>query len=354
MKKIYISAFIILCLIPLIGSFTDNHNTSKENNVPKPVFATAEGINLKFGLELNTWFERNFGFRNAMIEAENTLTEAIFGAVPDGDVIVGKDGWLFYKDTLDDYLGTNVLTDEQIGRIAAFLKDMQTWCEERNIKFAFTVAPNKNSLYPEYMPYYYIKNNNKGNLEHLSEALKENNVNYIDLYTPFSQSNDILYHKLDTHWNNKGAAFAHDIIMKYLKKDFKKYSNESYKTVNNFEGDIYSMLHPLGSEKDENIYYDRKLSFEYTSHVNEDNSNNNITTENTLASGGIIMYRDSFGNALLPFMAEDFGRGHFLKTQPYEMYFAEKENADFFIIEIAERNIPSLLKYQISKEENIK
>ena len=54
------------------------------------------------------------------------------------------------------------------------------------------------------------------------------------------------------------------------------------------------------------------------------------------------MYRDSFGNALLPFMAEEFGEAKFSRGVPYyldDMFFC---NADTVVVERAERFIPDM------------
>ena len=54
------------------------------------------------------------------------------------------------------------------------------------------------------------------------------------------------------------------------------------------------------------------------------------------------MYRDSFGNAILPFMAEAFSTAYFSRGVPYYMDDLLAYDADALVIEKAERFIPEL------------
>ena len=60
---------------------------------------------------------------------------------------------------------------------------IQRYAQENGIKFVFTIAPNKNSLYGEYMPYYYQAfRSGESNLGRLQKYLDSEGVNYVDLY----------------------------------------------------------------------------------------------------------------------------------------------------------------------------
>ena len=76
----------------------------------------------------------------------------VFDTSASKDVILGKQNWLYYKDTEDDYLGKNILSDAEIEIISNNIKMMQQYVEAQGAKFLFFIAPNKNSLYGQYMP----------------------------------------------------------------------------------------------------------------------------------------------------------------------------------------------------------
>ena len=44
-----------------------------------------------------------------------------------------------------------------------------------------------------------------------------------------------------------------------------------------------------------------------------------ITTVNPVKEGSLVMYRDSFGNALLPYMADAYANAYFSRGIPYQL-----------------------------------
>lgn len=69
-----------------------------------------------------------------------------------------------------------------------------------------------------------------------------------------------------------------------------------------------------------------------------------MATENKEKKGSIVMYRDSFGNALIPFVADEYGSGYFTKAVPYDINLQSENNAEAVVIELVERHIPSLIE----------
>lgn len=56
-------------------------------------------------------------------------------------------GWLYFSDTLPDYMGQG-MSDAELRYLANDLALMQEYIESQGKQFAFTIAPNKNSIYP--------------------------------------------------------------------------------------------------------------------------------------------------------------------------------------------------------------
>ncbi len=57
------------------------------------------------------------------------------------------------------------------------------------------------------------------------------------------------------------------------------------------------------------------------------------------------MFRDSFGNTLLPLMADVFGRGYFSKTVPYNLEeYLNRDSPEYVIVEKVERNTDEFAK----------
>lgn len=49
-----------------------------------------------------------------MVTANAALEAAVFRVSAEEKVTLGRDGWLFYTETLDDYLHTGALTQRQL------------------------------------------------------------------------------------------------------------------------------------------------------------------------------------------------------------------------------------------------
>lgn len=347
MKKLqvlYIAAFFAVCLVPFAGMAVTGQKSSSENRTLAefPQIKTEEGINVQWLSDAGEYFQDHFAFRNELVTANALINGKILGTSTASGVIQGTDGWLYYKDSLEDYLGENLLEDRSLYNISHILSLMQEYLAEKNVQFAFTVAPNKNSLYDANMPYYdSCKVSDNKNLINLRKYLKNENVSYVDLYEPLAKADEILYHKRDSHWNNKGAALASDLLLEGLGKEHESYTDETYTVKTDFTGDLDEMLYPLATTPEDEIYYDRQTTFAYVGEV-ESNFDPRITTVNPVKTGSLVMYRDSFGNALLPFMADAYGNAYFSRGIPYQLTDVDTMAADTVVVERAERFLPEM------------
>ena len=218
---------------------------------------------------------------------------------------------------------------------------MQAYCEARGAQFVFTIAPNKSSLYPEHMPARYLQSDSPGNYEKLKPLLEEYGVHYADLFTFLSEQDEILYLKTDSHWTNRGAALAHDFLMETLGLPHTAFAEAEYTTAETHRGDLYEMLYPKGTAREAQQAYETTFSY-----VREPRSAEDIliqTTNPDAPNGRLLLCRDSFGNALHPFLAEDFREATITRQMPYPL--TQVQAGDTVIVEIVERNLGNLLEY---------
>ena len=291
------------------------------------------------------YFQEHFAFRNELVTGNALLHGRLLETSTADGVIQGKNGWLYYKDSLDDYLGQDLLSDRSLFNIAHMLSMTQQALEEKGVNFLFTIAPNKNSLYGDNMPYYdKLKVSDQTNRENLEGWLKTEKVAYADLYQALMEEDEVLYHARDSHWNNKGAALAADVLMDALGKDHDSYEGESYTVRRDYTGDLDTMLYPLASTADDEIYYDKETTYATVEEI-QSNFDPRITTVNPVKEGSLVMYRDSFGNALLPYMADAYANAYFSRGIPYQLMDVETHSADTVIIERAERFLPEMSQF---------
>lgn len=347
-KLIYCILFFTICLCPSLGMLVTKQETSSENRqlseFPSP--KTEEGkINVEWLSQAGDYFQEHFAFRNELVTGNALLHGRLLETSTADGVIQGKNGWLYYKDSLDDYLGQDLLSDRSLFNIAHMLSMTQQALEEKGVNFLFTIAPNKNSLYGDNMPYYdKLKVSGQTNRENLEDWLKTEKVAYADLYQALMEEDEVLYHARDSHWNNKGAALAADVLMDALGKDHDSYEGESYTVRRDYTGDLDTMLYPLASTADDEIYYDKETTYATVEEI-QSNFDPRITTVNPVKEGSLVMYRDSFGNALLPYMADAYANAYFSRGIPYKLMDVETHSADTVIIERAERFLSEMSQF---------
>ena len=348
-KFAFIFLFLLFCLLPFAGMplWGMQGAESDDTILSLPSFLSDGKLNLDFFSELGDYFSDNFAFRRQMVTANTALKETLFqtSALPE-KVVIGKDGWYFMTDTVDDCFGRKTLSDLQISEISYNIGLLQDTLTEEGIDFVFTIAPNKNSLYPQYMPQRYqkfAKGHETSNAARLTPYLKKAGIRYVDLFKLFGGESKVYYHKTDSHWNNAGAALAQDALLTALKKKHTDYTNKPYTERYDFEGDLFAMLYPSGTDHERELYY-KLPDYTYKQEI-ESTFDPKIETSCSSAEGSVVMFRDSFGNALLPFIASEYSEGYFVRASENPVYEAVRRKADAVILECVERHLMLLQTY---------
>ena len=340
---IYIFICLFICSLPLVGMLYNKTNltTEKKTLAEFPKFKNNNDINIKFLPQLGEYFTDHFAYRQEFVSINSYLNTKLFNVSGTNNVISGNNGWLYYKDSLNDYIGKNTMSDRALFNVINNISMIQEYANDNDKTFVFTIAPNKNTLYHENMPYYYKKISDNNNLIKLTNRLKGSDINYADLKSVFENNSDILYFKRDSHWNNKGALLAYNTILDKCNISHYDYKKDMPKTEKNYIGDLNSMIYPKFAEPEENYYYNyKKYKYETDTKSVEDPF---IKTKSSTDKQDLLMYRDSFGNSLIPFMSGSFKSAVYSKMVPYNIASDIKNNdSDVIIIEKVERNIDEL------------
>ena len=339
---------MVLCLIPSVGMlfFPTTQTTENRAMAPAPKLITEEGrLNKAFFADFESYFTEHMALRNPMVFADATVQTTLFQESNVSGVIDGTDGWLYYSSTLSDYLGTDVLSDRALYNLAVNFSIVQSFLEERDIDFVLTIAPNKNTLYGENMPYYksYVVNPDHS-AKLLAPYLYAQNVDYLDLFELFEQQEEVLYLKRDSHWNRKGALLVYDAIMNRLDLSHKAPSDYTSVLLQDDNGDLNKMLYSFYGKLEENYSYGTTQNYTYANDVDsvEDGW---IITENLDAEGTLLMFRDSFANTLIPFFSESFANAYYAKGEPNALErYVDTYDPDCVVIQKVERNITNYLE----------
>ena len=332
-KKILYSIYILCgfvgCFLLFLTMFLNNNKAQIEGINPTNTEQSSPAD------VMDQYLSKNFGFRTQVISLYTKLQDHLFSTSFVDDVIIGEEGFLYYKDTVDDYCGTNKMSSRAIFNTSKTLELMQENINLRNGKMLFVVAPNKNSLY-DYMPFYEKKSSEKSNWERLEQELDK--VFYLDSFRLFRGKDECLYYKTDTHWNDLGAYAIFEQSLTLLDKPIScKDVSNSFKDFA-MVGDLQRMLYPGAKPNESQLIVDPTPDYQLLTNT-RNFEQPYIETKNADQKGSLLMFRDSFANNLIPHFSNQFQYAVYDKNIPYNLETIDKYNADTVIFEIAERNL---------------
>lgn len=361
--------FFALLLVPLVGMLWAPTNETVENRelAAAPSLVNDKGqFNYKVLPDAGAYFDDHYAYRTKLIDAGAHLYASLFGVSTADTVVDGTNGWLYYAGTLGDYQDTKPLRAAEARNIAYNIKLIQDICEERSFRFAFAIAPNKNSLYGEEMPYYRprVESNN---MNLLNEALGRFGVNSVDLYGTIAAWDERLYFYRDSHWTEKGALYGQNAIAKAAGFRVLGLSPDKMIVKCDYTGDLASMLFPDSPDPEDNWYFegindasgatgtirsgslwsfiegesveDSTIKTEPASIDAEADETFTDIKRTSQKNGKLLMFRDSFGNSLVPYLACEFESATFSKMLPMNLLLLDEEEPDTVLVERAQRHV---------------
>ena len=337
-SNIFVAVFLILCLSLSIGTlaFGPSGAAANERLTEFPQLTAEDGKpNWEFLPQLQRYVGDRFFLRQQLITLDRRMS-SLLGVSGEDSVIAGKDGWLFFTQTLDDYTGVNPMSSRELFSAASNVALMEEYCRVTGREFTFMLAPNKNSLYGEFMPDYGVVAA-RTDAERFHELLSALQVPYVDLYEAFGAVEEPLYFAHDSHWNSKGAALGADLINGAFGVQSNYFGGDFSGSVPH-EGDLYAMVFPGAADPEQDPVYGGALNYTFTSKATRPDAIT-LTTEGA-GEGNLLCYRDSFGMLLFPYLADSYGSAKFSRAVSYDLTGSE----DYVAIELVERNIPYLIQ----------
>ena len=296
-----------------------------------PELTDGEGrLNRDFDAEFEAWLCDHFAFRTEAVRANARLNYALLNDSVSDRVVVGADGWLYFSDTVPDYTGEGRFTDEQLELITENLSAVAEAHVRRGARVFVAVIPNKNSVYPQHMPARYRMRDGEGNIALLKSACEALPVTWIDLETPLKAAaagDAPVYCRTDTHWNALGAAIAADVVLEATGRggvDYEVVGEEAFSggdlaRLMGLSGTLTERVPALsGMEAPPEADYDRPL----------------LTVEGS-GDGRLLVYRDSFGTAIAPWLTDAYSETELRWEYPLDA----APTCDDVLVLLCERNL---------------
>lgn len=318
-KIAFISMVGVLCITPLV-TFTIFGTKEKEMNSESAVkledFSFDNWVNGKFQASFDEWWSTHFPGRSGLVSAYNSLhyeieSSKVLAAIVDflsgnlfsnkvdrtkeypeyyfaennkyaemnkvvaqqnlsiqpsfhgnNGIIVGKSGYLYSKEYIDEFYGyspLNAVDVAGINKTINEIKYIQTELKKMGTEVIFVISPNKAAEMSEFVPEYYKNANTslenyKRHVEYMREGFLVNGINYVDSSQVFKDVGLLnTFPKTGIHWNFVAASeVASSVLKKYetisnkesrqLNVKWVDQSKNPY-NIGNAEQDIYDILY---------------------------------------------------------------------------------------------------------------
>lgn len=357
---IYIVIFFLIILFPILKIDKETVDFKENRKLAvKPQIIENNNLNLNYGKNFEKWLNDHFYKRSKIIKFYDKINNLLTGRVENNRAFLGKDNWLFYKgdNSIENFQNKNLYSTEDLEKIKNNIQKRKEWLEKQKIKYYIIIAPDKNKIYGEFYPKYINKINNIGKAQQLKEYLSLNKLTliYPDRELLSSKNKSLLYWKTDTHWNEYGGFIGYTSLISEIKKDFIDIEIISenilkFRSEIRVGGDLLNML-SIENKPYESIYY--KVPYlNIKSFLYKKNEVGEGIITKSEKKYKVLVFRDSFTEAMLPYLSETFGEVEYIWSHDFNSYQDKIKGykPDIVIHEIVERAI-DVLKIDTPKLE---
>jgi alginate O-acetyltransferase complex protein AlgJ len=360
-KKYITILFLFVLFIPVLDKvfnvsdkvFKFNSNEKRAlAKMPQPKFSNLD----TFPKLCEDYLNDHFMCRNFLIGQYNAMLVKLFKQSPvPNKVFIGIDDWL-YLNNYDYNTSHKVdLSERQLTDFLEEFKRRRDFLKQQNCALYVYIIPSKRKVYPEYagnrVP---IDPDQGAQLEAYIKKNSDLSVTYL-LPTFLNEKRTdapFLYYKTDNHWTDYGAFLAYQKIMEDLKNEFpdlKPLTPDDLISKDEIAsgGNTAQMMgaesyytehqHHLEVAKKQAIPGERK-NYAFTGDFDKTQFEKQFDTENKELPSALFI-RDSFGDALFPFLSQSFSHSTFI----FDLWRYQLNE------EIVKREKPKVLVYLITE-----
>jgi hypothetical protein len=352
--RLLIGLFALALSLPILDSCFRFDPTSppSENRVLAdfPPLPGNRGDLKNYLSESELYFNDHFGCRRVLIMWHKKLKWSLFRQKNlRNDVLVGTDGWLFISGAgmIEHFRGALPFTELELNDWRKLLEHRRDWLAARGIKYLFVIAPDKQSIYPEYLPTWLKNLGGRTRLDQFLDYMHAHStVEVLDLRPALLavKKSAPVYLQTDTHWNELGAFVACEEIVRTLAvhqmPGLVPVSLSAFDQSNPITtgGDLTRFLDVSMVESNAMVLtpgstLPRLNIFEPTGRQGKERA----FAKNSQGHGRAMVYDDSFGNFWVPFLGYQFGEADFFPQSHFDAAEIERQKPVVVIDEVVER-----------------
>ena len=218
--------FLGLLCLPTFDYFfkVDHADEPEENRVPAPRPVFKGGAQTReFIASVESYFNDHFGFRKRLVQLNNHWKGQLFHDPTSKDVLIGRDGWLYYSGArmVAHYTSAELWNNKDLEHWQQLLESRRDWARAHGAKYLLVIPPDKHRIYPEFLPSWLIRGDRPSKPQQIARYLKAHStVPVLDLNDVLMNAKSIRtdYLKTDTHWNLFGGFVAYRALIEELGK----------------------------------------------------------------------------------------------------------------------------------------
>lgn len=330
--------------------------------------------------KVNEYINDNFSLRSQLIQFYSRINLKIGVSTKPNKVLIGKNGFLFlgnyWTNVVEQVKGKSIFNNTELNNWLLQFNNRKNYLDRKDIELFVLVAPNKHSIYSEFLPSY-IKKSNENRLNQICFSNRVFNlINPTqEILNAKAKFGDYLYPKTDSHWSEIGAYIAYLELMKEVQSQYK-----AVKPINLSE--VNFKIEPFGGWDQDKMLNAKTEANDFIVKIlsNQEWENNLIKTNyngDTLSIDSmqpiryneqsivyndskpytVLVLKDSFSERLSIFLNQTFGKiiyCHYNQPEGIELTrLVDEYNPDMVIYEFVERAIPDLKPFCDSSLYNV-
>lgn len=295
----------------------------------------------EFPKRFTAHFDDHLGFRVAMVRLNSLIQTRLFARTDSPSVIIGTGGWLFYTGKsathpqdgapIDDLEGRLVIGPAKLQAMRARTIERRRFLASEGIRYLLVIVPNKSTIYPEYLPSSVVpapRNTVDQFLDALPPELAESVLDLRPALLEAKRRGPTLYLKTDSHWNALGAFWGDRSIAERLRGWFPPVRPLEHAEMSVAEkpfggGDLAGMIGVDGFAPDVRPELVPRNGPSVAETVHPAFQGDPRATVTTTSTDGrlprALVFHDSFGEAIRPFLAAHLSQATFAwgRWDPY-------------------------------------
>jgi alginate O-acetyltransferase complex protein AlgJ len=313
--------------------------------------------------QIDKWFADRLGLRYPLIYLGTEFHLDAYGRPLDRHIFFGRDNWMFWTEdadrvpsTMADSRGMLHFTPAEIKRIEAELLSLRNQFAACKIPFAVVIAPNKQSIYREFVM---DGDGSPSRLDRLlaalSPAARAVIVDTRETIRPAKAAHAPvkLYNKTETHWNELGGFYAYVAIMDALRRampiahpELTSIAQYNVSVRSYAGGDMASfVLFSPWRFPDEDVSLQRKTGPRLI--PEQQINSNSFIARNPDGGGKLLLIGDSFTHGPVRYLQQHFAEIHRVINTTIDGDLVARHKPDAVLRLLVERNLEQLLVPQV-------